>query len=334
MGLRESKLHSVFKRTGYVSPMRLKITNYERQLLSAYNPGAMLIDNRLHLFPRLIFGYGWMVSSIGDFSIDPEEAISEVKGTSFDTKIIKYPTESWEIGNSGIGGCEDARVSEVDGRIIMAYTAVCRFGESAIMPLQAYAILNKDMELEAKTLNYFKIVSDKKCYLPISWKDSVFLDAGEGYVLTRPTFMTKDKVSSISWSAKIDFNTGEIPMETFKPILGPESFEVKTGWSTNAVKYGSSDFLVGFHGVGIDHIYRNGIAVVNKHGELQGVSDYLLAPSPSIEEFYGDVPHVLFGCGLVQYKEYTIWTAGLSDYAIGIYAAKTSDILDSVRWLK
>ncbi len=328
--VRTGKSFSVFKRTAYISPLRLNIKNYERHLLAAFNPGATIANNKLHIFPRLVFGYNWYTSSIGHFTVNIEEAISKVKATSFSTEIIKYPTETWEHGAGSIGGCEDARIANIGGKNVMAYTAVAK-GKDGILPLQAYATM--DSKFQPKVLNYFKINHNGANYITSSWKDSAFLDTNSANVLTRPAFKYGSTTAEVCWSAKMDFDTGEIPSESFEPLLRAEEFEEKVGWSTNAVKLGNKDFLVGYHGVGSDFVYRNGIAVVNSEGKLLGATDYLLSPSKSIEEYYGDVPHVMFGCGLVRYKEYLIWVGGLSDYAIGIYAAKSEDIIEKIKWI-
>ncbi len=329
-GIRSGKNFSVFKRSAYISPLKLNIRNYERILLAAFNPGAMIINKKLHIFPRLVFGYTWYVSSIGHFTIDVEDAISKVKNTRFATDIVKYPTETWEHGDGNIGGCEDARVGNINGKSVMAYTAIAK-GKNGILPLQGYTTL--DSKMQAKGPNYFKISHNGTNYIPADCKDSAFLDTKESTILTRPTFFSKGQTNKACWSGRLDFSTGEVDGSSLNPVIGPEEFENGVGWSTNAVKLGSSEFLVGYHGVGKDLVYRNGIAVVNAQGELLGTTDYLLSPSKSIEEYYGDMPHVMFGCGLAKHKEYMIWVGGLSDYAIGIYFAKFEHIMEKINWL-
>jgi predicted GH43/DUF377 family glycosyl hydrolase len=64
----------------------------------------------------------------------------------------------------------------------------------------------------------------------------------------------------------------------------------------------------------------------------RALSDYLLAPKGLVEE-YGDRPLVVFGCGLARYKELLLWVGGVSDYAIGFFAAELDKVLEKLRWL-
>ncbi|MBP1357218.1 MAG: hypothetical protein JZD40_01835 [Sulfolobus sp.] len=116
-------------------------------------------------------------------------------------------------------------------------------------------------------------------------------------------------------------------------MLVMEEWEDKVGWSTNTVKLGKDEYLVGWHGVGKeDIVYRNGLAIVSSSGDLLGITDYLLEPR-DVYEFYGDRPGVIFGCGLILRKDELYWVGGLSDYGIGIYTTELPKILENIRWI-
>ena len=72
---------------------------------------------------------------------------------------------------------------------------------------------------------------------------------------------------------------------------------------------------------------------MNDDGELLAISNYLLEPT-SIEEEYGDRPRVIFGDGLIMYKDSLIWIGGVSDYAIGVYTVELDKALSKLMWLK
>jgi predicted GH43/DUF377 family glycosyl hydrolase len=119
-----------------------------------------------------------------------------------------------------------------------------------------------------------------------------------------------------------------------KPILSFEDFELKAGWSTNTIKISQNEYLVGWHGESKeDLIYRNGLAIIDNEGNLLGITDYVLSPK-GIIEVYGDRPGVIFGCGLIMYKEFIYWRGGISDYAIGIFRTSLDKIFEIVRWIK
>lgn len=51
-------------------------------------------------------------------------------------------------------------------------------------------------------------------------------------------------------------------------------------------------------------------------------------------EEYGDRPLVIFGNGLVRYRELVIWIGGVSDYAIGIFATPLDKLLEKLKWIQ
>lgn len=118
------------------------------------------------------------------------------------------------------------------------------------------------------------------------------------------------------------------------PVLVFEEWELGVGWSTNTVRLSSNEFLVGWHGVlKRDRSYYNGIALVNGEGELLAVSDYFLAPRGLVEE-YGDRPLVIFGDGLVLYRDILIWVGGVSDYAIGLFTVELGRVMENLKWIR
>ena len=64
-----------------------------------------------------------------------------------------------------------------------------------------------------------------------------------------------------------------------KPVLFPEKWELKAGWSTNTVKIGFNEYLVGWHAIHKEtNAYLNGFCLISDDERLLAVSDYLLAP--------------------------------------------------------
>jgi len=113
-----------------------------------------------------------------------------------------------------------------------------------------------------------------------------------------------------------------------------ESWELKVGWSTNAVRVSSNEFLVGWHGVVKEDLsYRNGLALVDEQGDLLAISNYLLSPRGLVEE-YGDRSHVIFGDGLVLHNDTLMWVGGVSDYATGVFTTPLQKALDKLKWIR
>ncbi len=337
-GLRSSNVIDVFDRLAYISPEMLNVVNWiRRRPIAVFNPAAVVSGKKLYVFPRMIFGYYHYASVIGVFELDVEELLSGIKpGEFINTRILIYPTETWELAL----GCEDPRVIIDNNVYIVLYTGVAfseknigdkpHVGISKLYSLQAIAFLDKDLNVLRK--DYFKITGYGRYHVPLVWKDSALLGSGiRRPMLTRPMVFGEE----ICWRCIADLDKATAHVDTFKPIFYNESWERKVGWSTNAVELSSNEYLIGWHGVSkTDGVYRNGLMIVDREGEPQMVSKYYLLAPRGLEEMYGDRPAVIFGDGLVKYKEKIIWVGGVSDHAIGIFAADIEKIMEHMKTIR
>jgi len=275
-----------------------------------------------------VFEYYWYVSSVGYFALSVERLLEGSYERPIRARIVMFPRYYWEMGK----GAEDPRVASCGERLKILYTAVA-YTARGVHPLQGYAELGKDFSEISR--GYLRIKIGGEHYVPTSWKDSALLDpcSPRGYMLIRPTLSLGDRYIEVSWRGYADLEDRSIDSEAMEPVLTPEEWELKTGWSTNALELSANEYLVGWHAVLRNGVYVNGLAMVSKEGELLGVSDYLLVPERP-EELYGDRPGVIFGCGLIRYKEKLIWIGGVADTAIGIYAADLEKALESLRPFK
>mgnify|MGYP000669198860 CR=1 FL=1 len=328
-GLRKPLIEDIFNLRTYISPTNLHVQNYLKHTPSAaFNPGALLQGNKLLLFPRLIFDYNNYVSSIGFTTLGIEEVLTGTFKTPLYTKIILWPTYIWEFR-----GCEDARIFEVDSDIYILYTGygyLPHGGELNPIPVQGVAKIDKNLKLKYK--GYFVIEGRGGRFIPRSHKDSAFvrINNEEAVILTRPSINGID----ICWRGIASLNELIIYEETLSPVISFEPWELKVGWSTNVVKLSSNEYLVGWHAVLREDLsYRNGLAIVDDQGELLAISNYLLAPQGLIES-YGDRPLVIFGNGLVIYRDILIWIGGISDYAIGVFATDLYKALEKLIWIR
>jgi len=317
----------------YISPENLRIENYiRRKPLAAFNPGAIVENDDLLVFPRLIFDYYWYISSVGIFTLKISELMERhnlYTDKVYHTRIILYPTERWELV-----GCEDPRVVLCNGKYHILYTArEITSLEGHYRSIQGYAVLDSKLNVISK--KFFKIVHNGGSYIPPMWKDSAFIELSKekALMLTRPSIPFNGKLIEIGWWAIVDLNMGEVELDSLKPVLPVEEWELKVGFSTNTIKISSNEYLVGWHGVAQDYVYRNGLAIVSPDGELLGITDYVLEPKGLIE-VYGDRPGVIFGNGLVYYKDYIYWIGGVSDYAIGIFRVHINRLLENIKWIK
>lgn len=349
-GLRSNKVEDLFSRTCLIGPDDILVENYpKRRPLAAFNPGAVLVGEKAYVFPRLIFDYYSYASSVGVFEVPVEGLLTGKLGTPFRTKIVLWPQRAWEA----VKGCEDPRIFPAPKGFYALYTGVGvhnEEGKEVHKHVLAFAELGEDFSVRRK--GFFSVVGEGGDFVPGN-KDSTFIEVREGKatMLTRPSFwevtdarlqplfdlleleLPRWHLPDMCWRAEADLERLAIPAVTMEPVVAPEPWERKVGWSTNAVRVSDRRYLVGWHGVLKEDLsYRDGLALVDRAGELVAISDYLLVPKGLCEE-YGDRPLVIFGNGLLLYKDTLIWVGGVSDYAIGVFTAPLNDVLPTLKRL-
>lgn len=326
-GLRRGRVVDVFRRLGYVTPSNLVVVNYRpKPPVAVFNPGAAVDGGELVVFPRIIFDYYQYVSSVGVFRLPLEDVIGGEIPERIEARIALWPKELWEFL-----GCEDARALRSGEGFSLLYTGKGYY-EAGDVGLErrdvlAYAELTRDYAVVRK--GYFRIVEGDEVYLPRSNKDSAFLGLGsrESVLMTRPEIRSV----SLGWKSVASVEDLAIDAITLEPVLVYEGWEFKVGWSTNAVRISSNEYLIGWHGVlRQDYSYRNGLALLDDEGNLLGITDYVLAPRGLLEE-YGDRPLVVFGDGLVLYKNQLIWVGGVSDHSIGFFSTSLEKALENMK---
>ncbi|UXD22452.1 hypothetical protein IPA_04935 [Ignicoccus pacificus DSM 13166] len=328
-GLRRGKfVEGIFERVGYLTAQQIFISNYPRRPLVAFNPSAVIEDDHLHLFVRLVFDYYDYVSSIAYFDL-PVSSIEDLPNLELEGRIVVYPTTQHEIKR----GAEDPRAHLFDDEFLIFYTAV-GLRDGGLWPKQGFTLLDKStLETKKKGILYLGSSTDPtiKLLLP-SWKNTIALwrKGKKLRILTRPFIEGHEVI----WRATINAeDEWTVPYELMDVSMVHEDFEIKVGVSTPPVQISANEYLFGWHGIGEDLIYRNGVAIVNSEGELLGISEYLLWPS-TIEELYGDRPMVIYGSGLVKRGDEIFWFGGVADYGIGIYRSTLDKLLETIKWIK
>jgi predicted GH43/DUF377 family glycosyl hydrolase len=345
-GLRAPRTEDIFERYEVLGPDDFEVENYPRKKpLAAFNPGAVLVEQTLYIFPRLVFDYYSYTSSIGAVSLRIDELLGGDFARPLRARIVLWPQTYWEA----VKGCEDPRVSFGDDRFRVLYTGVGKPEDVEEIPtggrykaVLGYAELGPSLDVIRK--GFFCIHGEGEKLVPGN-KDSalVELNGRRATLLTRPSFrsarlrlssrgsLRREKLPDMCWRAEADLEEYTIPAESLRPVLSPEVWEYKIGWSTNTVKVGEGEYLVGWHGVLREDLsYRNGLALVDAAGNLLAVSDYVLAPQ-GLREEYGDRSLTIFGNGLLVHKDLLIWIGGISDYGIGIFVTELAEALRALR---
>lgn len=327
-GFRKNELNDVFKIRNYIGPEDLKIDNYlRREPLASFNAGVAEKDGKVYIFPRLIFDYYNYTSSIGVFSLSIEELLDGKWKVPLKTKIILWPQFSWEFL-----GCEDPRVCVVEDEFYVLYTGKGGYRKNEkIKRRDVLAFARTDSSFDVKAKSFFRVKTKEGYFIPEFMKDSAFISGNneEFAMLVRPKF----KNLSACWYANANLESMTLTVEKMKPVMIPEEWEEKIGWSTNVVKISKHKYLVGWHAVVKEDLsYKNGLAMIDEKGDLLAISNYLLVPM-GVNEEYGDRAQVIFGDGLIIHDDLLIWIGGISDYAIGIFVANLNDVMGTLKYL-
>lgn len=320
-GRRSAHTEDLFARRLYLSPEAVRVVNYlRRRPLAVFNPGAVLRDGVVHLFPRLVFEYYSYASAIGHVALPVEDLLRGAIPDPLPVEIVLYPTEGWEASR----GCEDARAHPWGEGFALFYTAVGKLGEAArtdhkdaFFPALALAELGPDLQVRRKGVVWLG-AAEGAFLLPT--KNATFL-AGDAFLL-RPSL---SGVPDLCWRGRLDRQA--LRAYDLEPVLAPEAFEFKVGWSTNALPLGDGTYLVAYHGIlRQDLSYRHGFARLSGEGRLLALSSYLLAPR-GLQECYGDRPLTLYGNGLFLHGEELCFVGGVGDYALGVFTAPLEEVL-------
>ncbi len=332
-GLRKNETNDIFDRLAYILPSDLVLVDFfNLRPRVAFNPGAMLRGDKLYLFPRVVIDYWFYASCIGMYTLDIERLIEERKyDKPINVKVLIYPQRLYEFK-----GCEDACICEVERTTYVLYSG--RGFELIDHDHEIYeekvfeVVATLDEGFNVNRLGYLKIMTENGIFIPLSFKNCVFIKREGKYMtaLLRPEVNRK----RVCWKGIVDLESLTIDEDTMEIVIPFEDFERKVGWSTNPIKLSSNELLVGWHGVvKYDNSYRFGLAVVDDDGNLLAISNYLLA-TKGVQEEYGARPLTLFPRGLVKYKEFLIVTSGVGDYHTGIFITEFDKAMEQLKWIK
>lgn len=219
-------------------------------------------------------------------------------------------------GREDYRGLEDPRVTSLDGRFYMCYTA---YGENGNYPMIAVSdnlITWEDVAPLEKTENKDHVLFPEKI--------------GGRYAILhrrRPHIWIAFSDDLIHWTDHTIIMSpravGDSADDWDSKSIGANGLPIKTehGW------------LLFYHGYGADHIYRSSVALL----DLEDPSKVLHRPKTHIIEptetweIRGDVPNVIFSCAnIVVGDELRFYYAG-ADRMIGLATAPFADVIAFAR---
>ena len=262
------------------NPVITPDTGHGWEVGGTFNPGAVAADGVIHLLYRAVDGQG--TSRLGYArSVDGGEISSRSSTPVFE------PSAKWEEF-----GCEDPRITQMDGRFYVTYTAYSQRGPRiALASTEDFSNFKKH-GIVGPDLN------DKDCVLfpePINGKIALLHRVDGKVQIAYFEDLGTLEHSRAYWDDYLrDLDAVEVirprfHWETRKVGAGPPPMKTTKGW------------LVIYHGVSAERIYRVGAVLLDLDDPKKVIArtrDPILQPETEFERL-GVVPNVVFPDGAV-----------------------------------
>lgn len=215
-------------------------------------------------------------------------------------------------GREDYRGIEDPRVTPLDDRFYMCYTA---YGENGNYPMIAVSdnlIRWEDVAPLEKTENKDHVLFPEKI--------------GGRYAILhrrRPHIWIAFSDDLVNWTDHTIIMSPRPDCDWDSKSIGANGVPIKT-------EYG---WLLFYHGYGPEHIYRQSIALLdleNPAKVLNRPRSFVMEPTETWE-IRGDVPNVIFSCAnIVVGDDLYFYYAG-ADRVVGLATAPFSDVVEYAR---
>ncbi len=286
---------------------------------AVFNPGAISLDGRVHLLYRAqsedntsVFGYA---QSLDGF---------EIKERSLEP--VYLPRESFEKKKiaGGNSGCEDPRLTKIDGRIFVCYTAFDGIGPPrvAVSSIKEADFLAHKWNWDKPALITPQGLDDKDtCILPEKFKEGYFVLHRIGNEICGDFLRGLDfKKEMLNKCIRI-IGPRVNKWDSAKVGITAPPIKTKKGW------------LLLYHGVSKFHsTYRVGALLLDLKDPtkvLARSADPIFEPEEEYEK-NGIVNNVVFPCGMVQKGEDLYVYYGGGDKVVGTATVKLETLLGAL----
>lgn len=288
------------------NPILRPIEGHSWESREVFNSAAIYLDNKVHLLYRALGNDN--ISRLG-------------YATSLDGYTIKERFEQpiFEPANdSEKDGCEDPRLSQADGQLVMTYTALKEYDHLQVYQVSLTTISEKDFS--NRNWNW----GPRKLPFPgIRNKNAaVFPEKIKGrYVMLHRI----DPDLCIAYSD--DLNRWCDIMSVMKPRADNwDNWKIGVAGTPMKINEG---WLVLYHGLNVDRMYSLGIVLLDKENPDQVLyrsKEHILAPKEDYERF-GKVPNVVFSCGNVIIDDKLFVYYGGADNVLCVATMKMDELL-------
>jgi beta-1,2-mannobiose phosphorylase / 1,2-beta-oligomannan phosphorylase len=300
------------------NPILSPIAENEFEARAVFNPASVIIDNTMYIVYRAMAMNNTSTMGLAT----TEDGSTILKRLS---KPIYWPRESFELKHAdpnGNSGCEDPRVTRIDNKLYMLYTAYNSVDAPAvaITSIEVEDFLKEDFEKWStpRLISPYRIDDKDACVLPKKYP--------EGYlVLHRINHqICADYLSNLDADGKMLNRCFEIlrprkgMWDGLKVGIAGPPIETDRGW------------LLLYHGVSDSGVYRVGAALLDKDDPTNVLARLLQPVFEPVEnyELYGQINNVVFPCGAVVKDDTIYMHYGGADSVVGLATCSLSKLLD------
>jgi predicted GH43/DUF377 family glycosyl hydrolase len=284
---------------------------------AVFNPAAIELKGKIHIVYRAM---GTDDTSVMGYA-------TSKNGTDIIERLdqpIYTPRHSFEMkSHPGNSGCEDPRITELDDKLYMFYTAYDGVNPPVVA---STSIAIKDFLKRNWNWNESSLVTPSG----IDNKDAcLFPEKVNGHYLIfhrAHNHICLDPIKSLNFSVD--------KVESFTPIVGPRTGmwdSAKVGIAAPPIKT-KKGWLLFYHGVSDQSVYRVGAVLLQLKDPtilLARSTDAIFEPETDYEK-NGQVNEVVFPCGAVNRGGTIYLYYGGGDSVVGVATAKLDRILKAM----
>jgi predicted GH43/DUF377 family glycosyl hydrolase len=288
------------------NPILKPIPDHSWESKLVFNAAAVLLDNNVHILYRAMGNDG--VSRLGYAKSSDGFHIDE----RLEDPVFEPLNETEQFG------CEDPRITLIDDKLVMAYTALTKRDH-----WQLYQISLTSIEIE-EFIN--KNWSWKKRFLPfggIRNKNAVVFPRkiGNKYVM----FHRLEPDLCVAFSEDLE------TWCNIRSLLSPrhDSWDsLKVGAAGTPIEL-NEGWLCIYHGVSYEMVYSLGVVLLDKDNPervLARSEKPILKPTTDYE-LYGKVPNVVFSCGNVLLDDKVLVYYGGADSVLCVADFELNELI-------
>jgi len=297
------------------NPLLLPDTTSEWETYNVFNPSVIYHNGLFHMHYRAQ-GIDW-ISRIG----------YAVSADGVHWNRMRQPVLG-PCDGSDARGVEDPRVTEIEGRFYMCYTAYSREVPDGIKATHLGGGVTPMIAVSDNLVSWERMGSivrgeDNKDHVLFPRRIN-----GRYVALHRrpPQVWLAESDDLISW-----------PEERMRPIFGPRPdnrWDAKRVGGNGVPIETEHGWLMLYHAYNNKHIYRIGVCLLDLDDPscvINRPKEFIMEPH-ELWELRGDVPNVVFSCGnpVVNGTVYVYYGAG--DHVIGLATCSLKELLEFARF--